>query len=154
MEQLKYKKVSVNIYDLFANFLPGFILIGGVLLPFLAGNGSSNISISEGAFVTLAAFAIGGGTQALGSHTKRYRFRFPFLSFPADSEADTGTSCTRLEEILQWLHLDSYIEKRKLPFNSKLEEIDQKSQDVHCDLSFSRKPFFPSMQTDIWNRRW
>lgn len=45
MNQLEYKRFAVNMYDIFANFLPGFILIGGILLPFLSSDSGRNLRL-------------------------------------------------------------------------------------------------------------
>lgn len=128
MNQLEHKRFAVNMYDIFANFLPGFILIGGFLLPFLGDDWLSNINLLEGSFLTLAAFAMGGVTQAIGSRIKRYQFRLPLFSFPADPVDGDSQG---------WV-----IRKRKLPFNVKMEAIKCESD----DLSFAEKGFLSTCE--------
>lgn len=124
MNNIEYKRFAVNMYDIFSNFLPGFILIGGLLIPFLDSSRLSNIGLLKGSFLTLAAFAAGGFTQAIGSRAKYYNFRLPFFSFPPEP-ADDGR---------QWF----LIEDRKMPFDAKMEDIMQNNG----ELSFAERKFF------------
>lgn len=71
---------AVNIYDLFANFLPGIVFVGGILLPFFGSRVVEEITLFQGTFITLLAFAIGVGIQAIGTRLKRPRLRrIPYL---------------------------------------------------------------------------
>lgn len=118
-------RFTVNIYDVFANFLPGFIFLGGAAIPFLPGDTLSGFGTFGGTLLIFASFAVGGMMQALGSYTKHYQYRFPTRDFPSES-ANEWSLCL--------------IEKRKMPFNRIMDEIAN-NQD---DLTPPQSEFFSS----------
>lgn len=109
MNPISNNKFTVNIYDIFANFLPGIILISGLLLPYANSNLISAISFSTGTVTLFIAFAVGGFIQGIASLTKKYQYRLPKQEFP---------SAVKKESRFRFLT------SRKLPFNHKLEQID------------------------------
>lgn len=115
MNNFGNSRFTVNIYDVFANFLPGFIFLGGAALPFIFGNSLSGFSALEGSLFIFAAFAIGVLTQAIGSYTKKYQFRAPLCNFPSKSNEK------------KFMRL---VEEREMPFNQVMEKIDDNSNDL------------------------
>lgn len=116
MNNLEYNRFTLNMYDIFANFLPGFVLVGGLLLPFAGHERIVNAGLLEGVFATLAAFAVGGFTQAIGSKIKRLQFRIPFCKYP--SEDTTVGLCI------------PFVERRTMPFHRKMSDITENCEGI------------------------
>ncbi|MXV62089.1 hypothetical protein GS429_08445 [Natronorubrum sp. JWXQ-INN-674] len=61
-------RFTFNAYDLFANFIPGTILVFGMGLPFFSSQGFiPNLSLMEAILVAILSFAAGLATQSVGS---------------------------------------------------------------------------------------
>jgi hypothetical protein len=130
MTNLDNSRFTVNAYDVFANFLPGFILLTGVALPFLSQRTLPSLGAIEIVFYTFITFSIGGIVQAIGSKTKYIKFTWPF------NESNTKTSKNLFLGILR---------RRVMPFDRAMNNIVIKSYERNrnnYDLSKAEWKFF------------
>lgn len=129
MNPIPNNKFTINIYDIFANFLPGIVLISGLLLPFIDSNLISAINLSTGTVTLFIAFAVGGFVQGTASLTKQYQYRLPGQNFPSPVN---GTKQLQ------------FFAKRKLPFSQKVSHMNSDGSD---ELPIPERKFNQACET-------
>lgn len=127
MNDLESNKFTVNIYDVFANFLPGFMFIGGVIPLLWDSELTSNIGVLEGSLAVFAAFALGGLVQSVGAKLKYYHFRLPSRKFPSK----------KCEDATFWI-----FGRRYLPFTYKMNRLKKSKSKEDDDLPLPEQKFF------------
>lgn len=125
-----------NLYDIFANFLPGAVLILGFYLPHTSQDFSfPGISITDAVVVTLLAFVVGFILQAMASFLSK-QYGNPFESEVADINSDQDD-----------LYRD-FASVCKKKFGIEVNELDEEDE----ELSWLFKAILSDLENSPWSR--